>query len=94
VDSDGDHSLHRFHPATLARARAMRHESVPAEAVLWQHLRGRRLGGLKFRRQLPVGRYVADFLCHEEKLVVELDGPSHDDRVEHDSKRTAFLEQQ
>jgi very-short-patch-repair endonuclease len=55
-------------------------------------LRGRRLAGFKFRRQVPVGRYVADFLCREANLIVELDGASHVEREEHDAIRTAKLE--
>jgi very-short-patch-repair endonuclease len=94
VESSGDDSLHRFHPLSLERARAMRADSAPAEQILWQHLRGRRLDGVKFRRQVPVGPYVVDFVCHETKLVVELDGASHEERVEHDAERTAYLGQQ
>jgi very-short-patch-repair endonuclease len=54
-------------------------------------VRGRRLGGAKFRRQAPVGEYVADFLCREAKLIVELDGGQHSDS-EKDPSRTAYLE--
>jgi very-short-patch-repair endonuclease len=57
-------------------------------------LRNRRLGGLKFRRQVPFGHYVVDFYCAEHQLVVELDGQSHDGRRQHDERRTAFLESQ
>ncbi|MEA2736245.1 MAG: hypothetical protein QOE14_2696 [Humisphaera sp.] len=94
MESPGESPLHRFHPVSLERARSMRHVAAPAEGILWQHLRAHRLDGLKFRRQVPVGRYIADFLCHEMKLIVELDGPSHDERAEHDEKRTEFLERQ
>lgn len=87
-----DRSRHRFHPKALARARELRSQDVPAEEKLWNELRNRKLAGLKFRRQVPVGTYVADFLCHETKLIVELDGPSHDQRTDHDESRTAFLE--
>lgn len=48
------------------------------EKLLWQCLRGRQLGGLKFRRQRPLGRYVADFCCDEAKLVIEIEGTVHD----------------
>jgi len=57
-------------------------------------LRGGRLGGLKFRRQRPIGPFTVDFYCHEIGLVVEVDGASHEDRDEHDRKRTEYLEQQ
>jgi very-short-patch-repair endonuclease len=56
-------------PRTL-EARALRQGSEPAERVLWEALRGRRLGGFKFRRQVPVGPHFADFLCHERAVVI------------------------
>ena len=70
----------------------MRQDSVPAEQILWWKLRDRRLGGYKFRRQQPAGCFVTDFYCAECKLVVELDGDSHDGREEHDAGRTISLE--
>lgn len=60
-------------------ARNLRREMTDAEVRLWQELRDRRLDGLKFRRQVPVGVYVADFLCAEAGLIVELDGSQHAD---------------
>ena len=64
-----------------------------AEALLWRELRGSRLGGLKFRRQVPIGRYVVDFLCVDRALIVELDGPPHDDPGQraHDEARDRWL---
>jgi len=59
------------------------------ERRLWEVLRGRRLEGLKFRRQVPIGPYVADFLCLRHRLVVEADGPLHD--PERDAIRDAWL---
>jgi very-short-patch-repair endonuclease len=66
---------------------------TPPEARLWVHLRGRQLGGLKFRRQHPIGAYVLDFYCAEARLAVEVDGQVHanPDRAEHDRRRTAWL---
>lgn len=61
-----------------------------AEAVLWEELRARRLDRLKFRRQVPVGNYIADFLCMEKKLIVEVDGIQHAES-EYDRKRDADL---
>ena len=55
-------------------------------------LRGRRLGGAKFRRQYPIDRYFADFACVEAKLVVELDGGQQDAQADYDARRTATLE--
>ena len=68
----------------------MRRAATEAEDRLWQELRGRRLAGIKFRRQLPVPPYVADFLCAEAMLIVEVDGSQHGESVR-DDVRTAFL---
>jgi very-short-patch-repair endonuclease len=81
-------------PRLLAFARSMRRDGAPAEKRLWQLLRARQLNGYKFRRQHPIGPFIADFYCAESRLVVELDGDSHEDRVAYDQKRTAFLEGQ
>ncbi len=75
-----------------SRARELRRRMTMPERLLWSRLRGRRLNGLKFKRQHPIGRYVADFFCHEKRLVVELDGMSHDGRRSEDASRTARLE--
>ena len=74
-------------------ARAMRHELTWAEKILWGHLRNRKLEGLKFRRQQPLGCYILDFYCSEKMLAVELDGGQHDipEEREYDLKRTEFL---
>ena len=73
--------------------RRLRVEGTEAEAALWQLLRNRKLIGSKFRRQVPIGRYVADFYCHERKLIVELDGGIHSDADQqlHDQNRDTFL---
>ncbi len=75
------------------RARKLRGDLTSTEETLWSHLRDRRLHGLKFRRQAPIGPYVADFLCHELRLVLELDGPIHDEesQISHDLNRDANL---
>jgi len=61
----------------FARARRLRREQPDAELVLWHRLRARRLNGLRFRRQFPIGAFIADFCCKERHLVVELDGGQH-----------------
>lgn len=78
---------------TLKRARNLRREQTSAERRLWGYLRDRRLGGFKFNRQVPVGPFIADFLCSEAKLIVEVDGATHgaDHEIHYDEKRTAFL---
>jgi very-short-patch-repair endonuclease len=58
-------------------ARRLRRSSVRAEDIVWRALRDRRCGDFKFRRQVPVGVYVADFVCFEKRLIIEIDGPSH-----------------
>lgn len=60
-----------------AYARDMRHEPTDAEARLWEELRDRRLMRLKFRRQVPLGPFIADFVCMEARLIVEVDGSQH-----------------
>jgi len=76
------------------RARELRKKQTPAEQVLWEMLRDRQLLGFKFRRQHQVGDYILDFYCHEAKLSVELDGAVHEQRVEKDAKRDAYLKSQ
>ena len=73
-------------------ARVMRREPTPAENALWDQLRNRRFKGLKFRRQHTVGRFIVDFLCADESLVVEIDGPIHRLGVQKDQIREKFLE--
>ena len=75
-----------------ARLRELRRIPPPAEAKLWEAVRGRRLDGFKFRRQLLVGPYFADFACMEARLVIELDGESHTGREAYDHSRTRELE--
>jgi very-short-patch-repair endonuclease len=88
-----EHRASRVDPQLLAFARSMRHEPAPAEQKLWQCLKNRRLGGFKFRRQVPIDQYVADFYCAECKLIVELDGDSHfqPGAYEKDARRTDKL---
>ena len=78
----------------LARfAKAMRREPVANERALWKLLRDRRLEGLKFRRQVPIGRFIVDFVCFRHRLVVEADGPTHIDSL-YDLERDDWLRAQ
>jgi very-short-patch-repair endonuclease len=70
----------------------MRRDPTPSEDRLWQAIRGRGLGGLKFRRQHAIERFIVDFYCVSARLVVEVDGPIHADRVDPDRERQQFLE--
>jgi very-short-patch-repair endonuclease len=83
-------SLRQFE---AARSRDLRHNQTPAEQKLWSKLRGRQLGGAKFVRQEPIGAYFADFVCREEKLIVEVDGATHSTEQEllNDARRETFL---
>ena len=83
----------RQHDGTeaLDRARQLRREATEAETRLWRHLRNRRLGNHKFRRQVWIGPFIADFLCMDAMLVVEVDGSQHIGDAAYDADRTAFL---
>ncbi len=80
-------------PEFLSFARRLRKDASDAESFLWALLRGRRLGGHKFRRQHPVGHYVLDFFCERSGLAIECDGGQHNTPTarRHDDQRTAFL---
>jgi very-short-patch-repair endonuclease len=81
-----DHSQRDF-------ARTLRTNSTNAEKHLWQFLRAQQLRNHKFRRQSPIGPYIADFVCFSHKLIIELDGPQHLEptALDHDPRRTAWL---
>ncbi len=73
--------------------RELRQESTEAEKLLWAELRNRKLNSLKFRQQHPLDKFIVDFYCNEKKLVIELDGSVHDEKInkEYDEARTAML---
>jgi very-short-patch-repair endonuclease len=66
-------------PVLLKLARENRKRMTLAERILWDHLRGKKFMGIKFRRQHPISQFIADFYCHQAKLIIELDGGYHDD---------------
>jgi very-short-patch-repair endonuclease len=74
------------------RAGALRIDQTRVEQQLWARLRNRNVGGWKWKRQVPRGNYIVDFLCAEASLVVELDGGVHLGSVAYDERRTGFLE--
>jgi len=89
-------ALHRGSKGkTFGNANALRRSMTESEGLLWNELRNKRLNGYKFRRQHPIKRFIADFYCHEAKLVVELDGEIHNDIIvsEHDIGRTYELKE-
>ena len=73
-------------------ARGLRRRQTDAERRIWDRLRDRRLLGVKFSRQVPIGSYIVDFCCREMKLIIELDGGQHAAHVEYDAGRTALLQ--
>ena len=77
-----------------SNARALRKNSTDAERILWSELRDHRLNGASFRRQVPIANYIADFVCHAAKLVIELDGGQHfsDGHEAADARRSATIE--
>ena len=75
-----------------SNARRLRKNRTDAERALWERLRRKQLEGLRFRQQVPLGRYVVDFLCAARRLIVEVDGGQHGLAIAADRKRTAWLE--
>ena len=69
----------------------MRHSPTPAEDVLWQRLRKRQIAGAKFRRQHAIDRFIVDFVCLKSHLVIEVDGPIHEQQSQADKERDALL---
>ena len=80
----------------IGRARSLRKRMTKVERIIWQELRGKKLKGYYFRRQHPIGWYVADFYCAELNLVIEIDGPVHDKEQQklYDLKRDQFMIEQ
>ena len=78
---------------TLKQARNLRKNMTTQERKLWQLLRNNALGGFKFRRQVPIGNYVADFVCECKNIIIEIDGGQHNENkvVEHDKSRTTYF---
>jgi very-short-patch-repair endonuclease len=76
-----------------SRAKQLRQAMTPAETLLWRYLKAGRIDGLGFRLQTPIRNYIVNFVCHSAKLIIELDGASHDfeERRKADEKRDAFF---
>ncbi|MEO6353266.1 MAG: endonuclease domain-containing protein, partial [Burkholderiaceae bacterium] len=84
----------RIKPMLTANARSLRKDMTNTERKLWHVLRGKQLLACRFRRQYPIGPYIADFACIDKKLLIELDGGQHQEQIAYDQKRTTFLEMQ
>lgn len=81
-------------PLKFRRACQLRSNQTDTERILWNQLRARRLNGLRFHRQFPIGNFIADFCCKEHQLVIELDGGQHAERriIKNDDRRTQLIE--
>ncbi len=83
---------HRIDPASTARAQQLRKDAPFPERLLWSRLRAGQLDGARFRRQHVLGSYIVDFYCPSARLVIELDGRSHEQRERYDAERTRLIE--
>ena len=77
--------------AKLQRAKELRRQMTPAERQLWRQLRANRLAGFHFRRQQIIAGFIVDFYCHQANLIIEVDGPVHNDQRAADKEREAIL---
>ena len=81
-----------YNPELKQRARELRKQGVLSEVLLWNQLKYRKMRGYQFMRQKPIGNYIVDFYCSKLKLVIEIDGESHEGRFSYDMQRQQFLE--
>ncbi|HEX9096919.1 MAG TPA: DUF559 domain-containing protein [Candidatus Dormibacteraeota bacterium] len=79
-----------MHSPEVYNARRLRNNMTETERRVWSRLRSRQVGGFKFRRQVPVGPYVVDFMCVSDRLAIEVDGAGHEDE-DRDEHRSRFL---
>ena len=84
--------IQRYNPELKKLASNLRKNGTPAEAILWNQLKSRKMRGYKFRRQVTIGKYIVDFFCPALMLVIEVDGSSHNEKIEKDIKRQNELE--
>jgi very-short-patch-repair endonuclease len=89
---DGAEMKIHYNPKLKKLARELRKNSTLAEVLLWQRLRNKQFHSLDFHRQKPIDEYIVDFFCPKLKLIVEIDGDSHDFKQSEDAKRQARLE--
>ena len=82
-----------FNPALRERAKALRKAGNLSEVLLWQQLRNRKFKGFDFDRQKIIGNYIVDFYCINCRVVIEVDGISHDHKEEHDREREVYLKE-
>ena len=81
-----------YDPKLKQRAKELRNNSTLAEVLLWQQLKAKKLRGLDFHRQKPIDSYIVDFFCAELMLAIEIDGITHDNKIDYDKLRDQRLE--
>jgi len=81
-----------YNPKLKQLARNLRNNSTLSEVLLWQHLKVKQIRGFDFHRQKPIDEYIVDFFCPERMLAIEIDGDSHDLKLEEDAERQERLE--
>jgi very-short-patch-repair endonuclease len=79
-------------PETFAAAKILRDNMTSSEKLLWERLKSKQVCGLRFRRQHPISFFIADFYCHEARMVIEIDGEIHKQKKEYDDGRSAEME--
>lgn len=89
-----DQSQDKAYSRPTARSRELRRNATEAERTLWRGISARKLAGVRFNRQFPVGQFICDFVSREYRLVIEIDGGQHALAKDYDSRRTRFLEAQ
>ena len=82
----------RAKPGVMELAKMLRNNMTHHEKLLWEKLNGKQICGVRFRRQHPINFFIADFYCHEVRLVVEVDGEIHNDKLDYDDGRSAEME--
>ena len=83
-----------YNPKLIPLARKLRKKGTFAEALLWTYLKGKQMQGYRFTRQKPIGEYIVDFYCGKLGLAIEIDGITHDDKIESDKIRQKEIESQ
>ena len=82
--------MYKYNDKLMNLARVNRHTGNLSEVLLWNELKQSKLG-VRFTKQKPIGNYIADFYCHEKKIVIEIDGWTHDDKYEYDTTRDEYM---
>ena len=81
----------KYNPKLKELARKLRNNSTLSEVLLWREIKNKKLLGYDFHRQKPIDNYIVDFYCPKLKLVIEIDGVSHDEKIEYDKRRISRL---